>query len=86
METAIIASEKPTGQQPSAMLSGFNIQSHEFYRKIDKNSIKTFKKWNFSYFLYWGHSGILGVNWNKSGYLHKKKSHEAKIIWVEFYG
>ena len=40
---AIISSEKPIGQQISAMVSVFNILIHEIYRKYDKNCIKTLK-------------------------------------------
>ena len=49
-KTALISSEKPTGQRIPAMLSVFNILIHEVYRKFDKNSIKTLKIekfWNF---------------------------------------
>ena len=35
-KTAIISSEKPTGQRSSAMLSVFHILIHEVYRRFDK--------------------------------------------------
>ena len=37
LKTAIISSEKPTGQRVGALLSVFNILIHDIYRKIDKN-------------------------------------------------
>ena len=48
---AIISSEKPIGQQISAMVSVFNILIHEIYRKYDKNCIKTLKIGIFFSFL-----------------------------------
>ena len=38
-----MCSEKPTGQQISAMLSFSNNLIYKVYRKVDKNCIKTFK-------------------------------------------
>ena len=56
LKTAIISSEKPTGQRISAVLSVFHILIHEVYRKFDKNYIKTVKIGKFLVFV------ISGVN------------------------
>ena len=59
-KTAIIFSEKPTGQQTSAMLIVFNILLHEVYQKFDKNCIKTFLKWKLlQIFSFWGHFWVI---------------------------
>ena len=39
-KTAIISSDKPTGQRTSAMLSVFNILIYDIYRKVDKTALK----------------------------------------------
>ena len=43
VKTAIISSEKPTGQRFPAMLRVFNILIHDVRRKKDKNCMKTLK-------------------------------------------
>ena len=53
-KTAIISSEKPTGQRTSAMLSILNIIIHEVYRKFDKNCLKTLKIGKFLVFTIFG--------------------------------
>ena len=57
-KTALIFSEKTTGQLIFASLNVLNILSHDFYLNFDKNCIKTSKIgkfWNF-----WFHRGHFG--------------------------
>ena len=51
LNTAIIFSVRPTGQQTSGMLSNFYFLIHEVYRKFDKNCMKTLKSGLFCFFL-----------------------------------